>query len=96
VSPLEEMIVVVLALGWGMPVGAQENQEPASPPTSSASQPAAPPGDVTTKPAPAEPPPRRDVPNYRQLDPEPTTAGDLLIWVPRVVLRFALGVTYGI
>jgi hypothetical protein len=36
--------------------------------------------------APAEPTARREVPDYRQLEPEPTTAGDVLIWVPRVIL----------
>ena len=48
---------------------------------------ASPPGESEPEAqAPADRPPRRDVPNYRQLDPAPATAGDALIWVPRVVL----------
>jgi hypothetical protein len=31
-------------------------------------------------------PPRRQVPDYEGRGPEPTTAGDVLIWIPRVVL----------
>jgi hypothetical protein len=43
--------------------------------------------------APAQPTTRREVPDYRQLEPEPTTAGDVLIWVPRVILLPAYLVT---
>jgi len=100
VSPLRKLIVVLVALGWALPIAAQEKQEPVSPspePTSAAEPPTGPSGDAASPPAatkaPAENPPRRDVPNYRQLDPEPTTAGDVLIWVPRVVLLPAYLVT---
>ena len=46
-----------------------------------------------SSPEPGEPTPRREVPDYRQLEPEPTSAGDVLIWVPRVLLIPAYLVT---
>lgn len=48
------------------------------------------PGTEGSAQAPASPPapstPRRETPDYRQLEPKPTEAGDVLIWVPRVLL----------
>ena len=56
----------------------------ASAPATSAAQPAA-----STTPPPeseSEPPPKRPVPDYRGQEPPPPTAGEVLIWVPRVIL----------
>ncbi|HET6983494.1 MAG TPA: hypothetical protein VFI53_15230, partial [Myxococcaceae bacterium] len=94
---LARALPVLMALGWAPPVGAQESQEPTS--STSEATPAAPQASppASESPAstgtPAERPPRREVPNYRQLDSEPTTAGDVFIWVPRVVLLPAFLVT---
>ena len=99
---LGRALLLFVSLGWAVPVlGAEEKQEPtppASEPMSAPSQPAPPPSDAATSASdsttpPAELPPRRDVPNYRQLDSEATTAGDVLIWVPRVILLPAYLVT---
>jgi len=51
--------------------------------------PAASPAPPATAPAPAQqqpPSPKRPVPDYSGRGPEPTTAGDVALWVPRVVL----------
>ena len=97
---LARALVVLLVLGRAVPVAAQESQDSTPPPpgaTSSESQASPPPSEGAPAPSstgtPAERPPRREVPNYRQLDSEPTTAGDVFIWVPRVVLLPAFLVT---
>jgi hypothetical protein len=81
---LGRALLLLVSLGWAVPVlGAEEKPEPTPPssePMSAPSQPAPPPSDAATSASgsttpPAELPPRRDVPNYRQLDSEPTTAG---------------------
>ncbi len=99
---LGRALLLLVSLGWAVPVlGAEEKPEPTPPssePMSAPSQPAPPPSDAATSASdsttpPAELSPRRDVPNYRQLDSEATTAGDVLIWVPRVILLPAYLVT---
>jgi len=97
---LARALLVLVTLGWAVPVRAQESRESASPSSeqTSAPQETSPSSEEkASTPNPtkgsAELPPRRDVPNYRQLDPEPTTAGDVLIWVPRTLLLPAYLVT---
>ena len=96
---LARALVVLLALGRAVPVAAQESQDSTPPPPGATSESQASPPPSEGAPAPsstkatAEVPPRREVPNYRQLDAEPTTAGDVFIWVPRVVLLPAFLVT---
>ena len=65
----------------------------ASAPAASAAQPAA---SASASPPPeseSERPPKRPVPDYRGQEPPPPTAGEVLIWVPRVVLLPAYLVT---
>jgi hypothetical protein len=63
---------------------------PVAPPSAAAAQPSA---QAEAKPGPPPPPPqtpidpnqKRDVPDYDGRE-EPTTAGDVLLWIPRIVL----------
>jgi hypothetical protein len=78
------------------PENASSTQQPTeSPDTTSpaAAEPGTPGPAEAPGSAPAEATPRREVPDYRQLEPEPTTVGDVLIWVPRVILVPAYLVT---
>ena len=65
----------------------------AAPEGKTASPPAEAPAPEGATTASAEPPPRREVPDYRgQASPAPTP-GEVLIWVPRVILLSAYLVT---
>ena len=81
----------------GAPASPPENAQPSPPPSTEAAAPAVKPeGAAATAEAPApkeEPPPRREVPDYRGQKPPPPTAGEVLIWVPRVILLPAYLVT---
>ena len=86
--------VLVLLLGTvGQTASAQQSHpsraEPQpTPPSKEASPGAAPFAEIEVAPTPAPPSevPRRPVPDYEGRGPEPTTTGDVLIWIPRVVL----------
>ncbi|HEY1908671.1 MAG TPA: BamA/TamA family outer membrane protein [Myxococcaceae bacterium] len=94
--PRRALLMLATLLSTAPSLGAQEPGPPAiaepagSPDAGTAPAPSAPAtvpgGSESELQTAAQRPPRREVPNYRQLDPVPTTAGDVLIWVPRVVL----------
>lgn len=67
---------------------------PTSAPDARTSSPSAePPASEGTTTASSEPPPRREVPDYRGQAPPAPTPGEVLIWVPRVILLPAYLVT---
>jgi hypothetical protein len=73
-------LVALLALALGgtlsVPALADGSEAPAALPPAAAPAPS----------TPAAPSPKRPIPDYDGRGPEPTTAGDVALWVPRIVL----------
>ncbi len=70
--------------------GAAPTVTPDANATSPSAEPPAPEGSTAAS---SEPPPRREVPDYRGQAPPAPTPGEVLIWVPRVILLPAYLVT---
>jgi hypothetical protein len=94
--------VILLSLAFAPSVARAAGQDaaPAGQPSSSSPETPAPAASATTTaqpsdsaPASSERPPRREVPDYRGQAPPAPTPGEVLIWVPRVILLPAYLVT---
>jgi len=72
----------LLAMVLGATVGREA--QAGDPPAASTAAP--PPAPAPTQQEQQQPSPKRPVPDYSGRGPEPTTAGDVALWVPRVVL----------
>jgi len=86
VRPLVAVLLLLAGFkAFAQPAPTPETAVPSAPTPDSAG-PSAPTAEATAPSASTETPSERPVPNYRGREPPPTTAGDVLIWVPRVIL----------